>query len=87
MRTFSLGSDRYTTPYWLLSSIGGIFVEGADKSNWKDDGVKNHISVIEEGSVVTPGRKRKLSFKSEACGDDIFRSPVVKKLKEEDNRK
>ena len=46
--------------------------------------LKNHISVIEEGSVVTPSWKRKLSFKSEACGDDVFESPVVKKLKEED---
>ena len=86
MRTFSLGSDRYTRSYWLLSSIGGIFVEGADTSNRKDGGVKKaqRLSVIEEGSVVTPGRKRKLSFKSEACGDDVFESPVVKKLKEED---
>ena len=74
MRTFSLGSDRYTRSYWLLSSIGGIFVEGADTSNRKDGGVKKaqRLSVIEEGSVVTPGRKRKLSFKSEACGDDVF---------------
>ena len=46
--------------------------------------LKNHISVIEEGSGVTPGRKRKLYFKSEACEDDVFESPVVKKLKEED---
>ena len=86
MRTFSLGSDRYTRSYWLLSSSGGIFVEGADTSNRKDGSVKkpHKLSVIEEGSVVTPGRKRKLSAKTEVYGDDVFESPVGKKLKEED---
>lgn len=86
MRTFSMGSDRYTRSYWLLSSSGGIFVEGADTSNRKDSNIRKpqRLSVIEEGSVVTPGRKRKPSVKSEACGDDVFESPVVKKLKEED---
>lgn len=86
MRTFSLGSDRYTRSYWLLPSSGGIFVEGADTSNQKDGTVKRpqRLSVIEEGKVVTPGQKRKVSVKSEACGDDVFEVPAVKKLKEDD---
>ena len=86
MRTFSVGSDRYTRSYWLLPSAGGIFVEGADTSYGKDGGVKKpqRLSVIEEGSVVSPDRKRKLSVKNEPNGDDVFEEPVAKKLKEED---
>ena len=84
MRTFSLGSDRYARSYWLLSSAGGVYVEGADTSGRRNGGVKRpqKLSVIEEG-VISPDRKRKLSVKSEASGDDVFETPVVKKLKEE----
>ena len=86
MRTFSMGSDRYTRSYWLLPSAGGIFVEGADTSSRRDGSVKKaqKLSVIEEGSVVSPDRKRKLSVKNETNGDDVFEAPVVKKVKEED---
>lgn len=86
MRTFSLGSDRYTRSYWLLPSSGGIFVEGADTSSLKSGNVNKpqRLSVIEEGSGVTPERKRKVSVKNEASGDDVFEAPAVKKLKEED---
>ena len=88
MRTFSLGSDRYTRSYWLLPSSGGIFVEGTDASIHKN-GVKKpqRLSVIEESSVITPGRKRELSVKDETGGEDVFEEatpPAVKKLKEED---
>jgi len=86
MRTFSLGSDRYTRSYWLLPSSGGIFVEGADTSQQKDSTVKRprKLSVIEEGNVGTLGQKRKLSVKSEACVDDVFEAPAIKKSKEDD---
>lgn len=86
MRTFSMGSDRYTRSYWLLPSSGGVFVEGADTSNKRNDDVKRsqRLSVIEEGNDIIPGQKRKLSVKDEACGDDVFESPAVKKLKEEE---
>ena len=81
-----MGSDRYTRSYWLLPSAGGVFIEGADTSSRKDGSVKRpqRLSVIEEGDVVSPDRKRKLSVKNEANGDDVFEAPVVKKLKEED---
>lgn len=86
MRTFSMGSDRYTRSYWLLPNSGGIFVEGADTANQKVGVVKKpqRLSVIEEGNVVTHDLKRKLSVENETCGDDVFEAPAVKKLKEED---
>ena len=81
-----MGSDRYTRSYWLLPSAGGIFVEGADTSCRRDGRVKNpqRLSVIEDKGVLSPDRKRKLSVKNEASGDDVFEAPVVKKVKEED---
>ena len=87
MRTFSLGSDRYARSYWLLPSGGGVYVEGADTSGRRNGGVKRpqKLSVIEEG-VISPDRKRKLSVKSEASGDDVFEAPAVKKLKEEEDK-
>jgi len=85
MRTFSLGSDRYTRSYWFLPNSGGIFVEGVDTSTLSvKKGQK--LSVIEEESagIINPvGSKRKLSVKVEHCDDDddVFEKPV-KRIKE-----
>jgi len=84
MRTFSLGSDRYTRSYWFLPNSGGIFVEGVDVSTLSVKKVQK-LSVIEEGNaaIINPvGSKRKLSVKSEHCDDDdVFEKPV-KKMKQ-----
>ena len=84
MRTFSLGSDRYTRSYWFLPNSGGIFVEGMDASTLSVKKAQK-LSVIEEGSaaIINPvGSKRKLSVKAEHCDDDdVFEKPV-KKIKE-----
>ena len=84
MRTFSLGSDRYTRSYWFLPNSGGIFVEGMDSSTLSIKKKAQKLSVIEEGSAgINPvGSKRKLSVKAEHCDDDdVFEKPV-KKMKE-----
>nr|CAB3225109.1 bromodomain adjacent to zinc finger domain protein 2B [Phallusia mammillata] len=37
LRALDLGQDRYKRRYWVLSNVGGVYVEGLESGGWIDD--------------------------------------------------
>ncbi|XP_076825908.1 bromodomain adjacent to zinc finger domain protein 2B-like isoform X3 [Clavelina lepadiformis] len=37
LRAIDMGQDRYKRRYWVLSNLGGVFVEGLESGHWYDD--------------------------------------------------